>query len=185
MTRLVDAFRLQFQWVSVLITDRSHHTSGERKRAILFALLHAAFGLVVLSHLLTPIASWVLAFVLQTGAMAISLMELAMIEEYADRMNNALELEHVINPLLVAGMSVRCFACLQCILTRSWFLLLMGSLEVAYDVAVAQRRSLLMDATTIWKELGTFRTDGRIRLAYNMIMVVVAVFHLVYSLYTS
>ncbi|KAK7196120.1 Cornichon protein [Novymonas esmeraldas] len=183
--RLTEAFRLQFQWVPVLITDRSHHTSGERKRAALFALLHVAFVLVLCGHFMSSIASWVLAFVLQSGAMGLSLMHLAMIEEYADRMNNALELEHTVNPLIVAGVAVRCFACLQSVLSRSWLLLLAGSVEVAYDVYVVQHRSLLLDATTIWKEIGALRTDGRIRIVYQVVMVFAAIVHLVTSLYTS
>lgn len=183
--RLWEALRLQFQWIPVLITDRSHHTSGERQRAILFAFLHLAFVLVICGHFVSVIASWVLAFVLQVGSMGLCLMHLALLEEYADKMNNALELEHVINPLLVAEAAVRTFACMQCLLSRSWYLLLAGSLELLYDLYVVQHRSLLIDSTTIWKEIGTFRTDGRIRIAYQVIMVLLAIFYLVVSLYTS
>ncbi|KPA85034.1 hypothetical protein ABB37_01457 [Leptomonas pyrrhocoris] len=184
--RLLEAMRLQFQWIPVLITDRSHHTSGaERKRAFLFVLLHAAFALVVCGHFMSVIASWVLAFVLQVGAMGLCLMHLALLEEYVDRMNNSLELEHTINPLIVAGVAVRSFACLQCLLSRSWCLLLAGSIELIYDLYVVQRRSLLIDATTIWKEIGVFRTDGRIRLVYQVIMVFAAILYLVMSLYSA
>lgn len=183
--RLLEALRLQFQWIPVLITDRSHHTDRERKRAYLFALLHLAFLLVVCGHFMSVIASWVLAFVLQVGTMGLCLMHLALLEDYADKMNNALELEHTINPLIVAEVAVRFFACLQLLLTRSWFLLLAGSLEVVYDFYVVQHRSLLIDATTIWKEIGVFRTDGRIRIAYQVIMVFLAITALVVNLYNS
>lgn len=134
---------------------------------------------------MSEIASWVLAFVLQAGSMGLCLMHIALLEDYADKMNNALELEHTINPLIVAEVAVRSFACLLCVLMRSWFLLLAGSLEVVYDIYVVQRRSLLIDATTIWKEIGVFRTDARIRIAYQVIMVVVAIVVLVVNLYNS
>ncbi|KAG5471211.1 hypothetical protein CUR178_02522 [Leishmania enriettii] len=180
--RLTDAFRLQFQWIPVLITDRSHHTSGERKRCALFAVLHVVFALVIFGHFMHIIVSHALAFILQAGAMGLCLIHLAMLEEYADRMNNALELEHAVNPLIVSGVAVRCFACLQCVLTRSWPVLLAGSVEIMYDFYVAQQRSLLIDGTTIWKEIGTFRRDGRIRVAYQVTMVVGTVVYLIYSI---
>lgn len=183
--RLLEALQLQFQWIPVLVTDRSHHTKSERKRAVLFALLHLGFVLVVCGHFMTVVASWVLAFVLQVGSMGLCLMHLALLEEYADQMNNALELEHTINPLLVAEVAVRSFACLQCLLSWSWFLFLTGSLELVYDFYVVQHRSLLIDATTIWKEIGTFRTDGRIRIAYQVVMVFVSITALVVNLYNS
>ncbi|KAG5470792.1 hypothetical protein LSCM1_02042 [Leishmania martiniquensis] len=182
--RLTDAFWLQFQWVPVLITDRSHHTSGERKRCALFAVMHVAFLLVLFGHFLSIVVSWALAFIMQAGAMGLCLMHLAMLEEYADRMNNALELEHVVNPFIVGGVAVRCFACLQCILTRSWLLFLAGSVEILYDLYVAQQRSLLIDGTTIWKEIRTYRIDGRIRLGYQVVMVVASVLYLLFSIFT-
>ncbi|AYU81950.1 conserved hypothetical protein [Leishmania infantum JPCM5] len=183
--RLTDAFRLQFQWIPVLITDRSHHTGRERKRAMLFVLLHASFLMVLCGHFMSVTVSWVLAFILQSGAMALCVMHLALLEEYADSMTNALELEHMVNPLIIAEAAVRCFASLQCVLTGSWMLLLAGSIELAYDLHVTQHRSLLIDATTIWKELETFRTDGRIRTAYQILMVLFAIFYLVYLFYTA
>ncbi|KPI84589.1 hypothetical protein ABL78_6350 [Leptomonas seymouri] len=182
--RLLEALRLQFQWIPVLITDRSRHTrSDERRRAYLFVLLHFSFALVVCGHFMSVIASWVLAFVLQVGSMGLCLMHLALLEDYADRMSNPQEVEYSINPLVVAEVAVRSFACLQCILTHSWYLLLAGSIELFYDLYVAQQRSLLIDATTIWKEIGMFRTDGRIRAVYQVIMVFLAVLYLVVSLY--
>ncbi|CBZ29779.1 conserved hypothetical protein [Leishmania mexicana MHOM/GT/2001/U1103] len=183
--RLADAFRLQFQWIPVLITDRSHHSGRERKRAMLFVLLHATFLMVLCGHFMSVIVSWVLAFILQSGAMSLCVMHLALLEEYADSMNNALELEHIVNSLIVSEVAVRCFASLQCILTGSWMFLLAGGIELAYDLQVAQHRSLLIDATTIWKELDTFRTDGRIRAVYQILMVFFSIFYLVYSFYTA
>ncbi|CAJ1034606.1 putative Cornichon protein [Leishmania utingensis] len=183
--RLTDAFRLQFQWIPVLITDRSHHTSGDRKRSVLFAVLHVTFLLVLCGHFVSVMASWVLAFILQAGAMGLCVLHLTILEEYADRMNKSLELEHVINPLIIAEASVRCFACLQCVLSRSWLLLLAGCVEIAYDVYVVQHRSLLIDGTTIWKEVDIFRTDGRLRVAYQLLMIPVCILYLIFSIYNS
>ncbi|GET91722.1 hypothetical protein, conserved [Leishmania tarentolae] len=183
--RLTEAFQLQFQWIPVLITNRHHHTGRERKWAMLFVVLHSTFLMVLCGHFMSVIVSWVLAFILQSGAMALCVMHLALLEEYADSMNNALELEHMVNPLIVAGVSVRCFASLQSVFTGWWMFLLGGGVEVAYNVYVAQRRSLLIDATTIWKELDTYRMDGRIRTVYQVLMVVFAVYCLIYSFISS
>ncbi|CAG9580534.1 conserved hypothetical protein [Leishmania major strain Friedlin] len=183
--RLTDAFWLQFEWIPVLITDRSHHTGRDRKRAMLFVLLHASFLMVLCGHFMSVIVSWALAFVLQSGAMVLCVTHLALLEEYADSMKNALELEHMINPLIIAEVAVRCFASLQCVLTGSWMLLLAGSIELAYDLHVTQHRSLLIDAATIWKELEIFRTDGRVRTAYQVLMVLFAIFYFIYSFSTA
>lgn len=183
--RLAAAFQLQFRWVQVLFTDRQRYTGGERKRVYVFMVLHFCFVLVLFGHILHPFISWVLAFLMQAAALTLSMLHLAYVEDYAEKMNNAMELEKDVNPIMVAEISVRCFIVLHCILMHSWVLMALGVVELLYDLFVARQRSFLVDATTVWKEIEALRLDSRIRLGYQGFLVLCTIAHLLYKLMTA
>lgn len=176
--RLVEAFQLQFSWIRVLLVDPSRYSHAERKRCVVFAVMHLCFVLMVFLHFLSHFASWVLAFVMQGAALCLALIHMGFVEEYVTKKGNALDTERLVNVVIVAEVAVRCFATLHCLLMRSTVLFLFCFAELLYDFVVAQRRSLLLDATTIWKEIRTFQTDSRIRIAYQAFLTVASIVHL-------
>ncbi|RNF14263.1 uncharacterized protein Tco025E_06107 [Trypanosoma conorhini] len=181
--RLREAVTMQLDWVTVLLTERRRpYTSWRIKQAALFAFMHFCFLMVFFGHFVHQIVTWVLAFLLQTAALCISIFHIAIVTDYADRMNNAMELEQQLNPLIIAELSIRCFALLHCVLMGGWIMMIASLLELVYDYWIFRKGDLIVDATTAWKKLGALEIDSRVRLVYQAFMVVVAILNLVLSL---
>ncbi|ESL07491.1 hypothetical protein TRSC58_04819 [Trypanosoma rangeli SC58] len=181
--RLREALVMQLDWVTVLVTQRRRSYSAWRVRqSALFAFMHFCFLLVLCGHFVHEVVTWALAFLLQTAALCLSILHITLVTDYADRMNNAMELEHQLNPLIIAELSIRCFAFLHCVLMGGWFMAIANLLELVYDYWIFRKGDFLVDATTAWKRLGALEVDSRVRLVYQALMVVAAMLNFVFLL---
>jgi len=176
--RLFNAFRLQFQWVTVLITDPSRYSNADRKRCVVFAVMHACFVLILFLHVISFLASCILAFVMQGAALCLAIFHMGFIEEYASKKGNALDTERLVNTVIVGEIAVRCFCALHCILMSSYTFFLLCLVELLYDVVATRNRSLLLDATTIWKEIHFYSRDSQVRIGFQVVLTVYSVIHL-------
>ncbi|EAN93371.1 hypothetical protein C3747_109g104 [Trypanosoma cruzi] len=181
--RFREAVAMQIDWVHVLITERHRpHTTWKIRQAAFFAFMHFCFLMVFLGHFVHNIVTWVLAFLLQVAALLLSIFHISSVTDYADKMNNAMELEQQLNPLIIAELSIRCFALLHCLLMGGWLMGIAGLLELAYDYWIFRRGDFLVDATTAWKKLGALEMDSRVRLAYQGVMVIASIFSFIHFL---
>ncbi|KAH9598025.1 Cornichon [Trypanosoma melophagium] len=184
--RFREALIMQVDWVQVMLLQRHRpYTKWRRRQALFFAAIHSCFLLVLFGHFTHDVVTWVLSFLLQTGALCVSLFHAAFVNDYGDRMNNAMELEHQVNPLIIAELMIRCFAMLHFFLMGSWLMFLFGVLELIYDYHIFRKGDFLVDATTAWKKLDALKLDSRLRLGYQSIMEVGSILHFIYSLFTS
>ncbi|KAG8346834.1 putative Cornichon protein [Trypanosoma vivax] len=181
--RFYDALAMQGSWVRVLVTQRHRpHTSRVRKQAMLFAFMHLCFLLVFAMHFFHTIVAWVLAFLLQTAAVFVSVLHLVFVLEYEDRTNNAMELEQQLNPLIIAELSIRLFSLVHLFMLRWWISLVFSLAEPLYDYWIFRRGAFLVDATSAWKQLRLLRLDARLRIVYHAILLVFSSIALVFSI---
>ncbi|RNF08634.1 hypothetical protein TraAM80_02660 [Trypanosoma rangeli] len=181
--RLREALAMQLDWITVLVTHRRRSYSMWRtKQSALFAFMHFCFLLVLFAHFVNEVVTWALTFLLQTAALCLSLLHITLVTDYAERMNNAMELEQQLNPLIIAELSIRCFALLNCVLMGGWFMTIASLLELGYDYWIFRKSDFLVDATTAWKKLGALEVDSRVRLLYQAFMVIAAMLNFVFSL---
>lgn len=178
--QLQKALSMQFSWVKIIFSEPNLYSSRERFQAYLFAAMHLCFVLTLFGHSLWTILSQVLTFMLQIGAFGVAMIAYATMEEYADKMSNAMELEQSQNPLMVASISIRCFSLFHAFLNHAYFLIFFGLVEVLYNIKVSRQRSLFIDATTVWKEVKVLRQDRGLRLGYNGVMVLIAILNMLY-----
>nr|CCC95614.1 unnamed protein product [Trypanosoma congolense IL3000] len=178
-----DALAMQFQWVQVfLLGRRKHYTVGARRRAALFVFMHLCLVIVFFAYFLHDIVSASVAVLIQTTAFVISIMHASAIMDYSDRIINAMELEQQLNPLVVAGLTVRCFTLLHYSLLSWWLMFVVGVLELLYNYWLYRRGLLLVDATTAWRQLEALRTDGKVRVAFQIVLLLIAFTELLYVL---
>ncbi|KEG07744.1 hypothetical protein DQ04_08921010 [Trypanosoma grayi] len=181
--RLREAVVMQVDWVPVLVARRGRpYTTWRRRQAICFAVMHFCFALVLFGHFVHNIVTWVLAFLLQTAALSISLFHIAFVVDYEEKMSNAMELEQMLNPLIIAELSIRVFALLDYLLVGGWIMCVISSVELVYDYWAFRSGDLLVDATTAWKKLDALKAGARVRVAYQVIMVIAAILYFVLSL---
>lgn len=95
-------------------------------------------------------------------------------------MSNAMDLEQAQNPLAVASMSVRCFSIFHAYLIHGYLLILFGAVELVYNYVVGRKYSLLVDATTVWREVKRLRQDRAIRVGFQGLLLVVSVLNMLY-----
>ncbi|RHW68314.1 Cornichon protein [Trypanosoma brucei equiperdum] len=178
-----DALALQFCWVNVLVRRRNgHYTSFARVRAALFASMHACFIVTLLFYFVFEPFSWVLAFLIQLILFIISVVHTALISEYEERLNNAMELERQLNPLIIAELTFRCFSLFHLFLLHWWFAFAVGLLEPLHNYWSYRRAHFLVDAATTWKQLGSLRTDARLRLMIQGLLLILTFAYLTLAL---
>lgn len=173
--QLWKALSQQCSWGAVLTAPTSACSSADRVRAYFYAAMHISFVLILLTTSMWPRVSVIVICLLYIIAFFISLLVCASFEEYADQMNNALELEKTQNSLVVAVLSVRIFTLLHAFMVCSKLMIFFGLIDIVYTIYQHRAgHSLLVDATTVWKEVERVRLDRRIRLVYNGVLVLVS-----------
>ncbi|ORC91369.1 uncharacterized protein TM35_000063740 [Trypanosoma theileri] len=184
--RFREALIMQVDWVNVLILQRQRpYTTWRRRQAQFFAVMHICFLLVLFGHFVHEVITWALAFLLQTAAFCVSLFHFIFVNEYGDRMNNAMELEQEVNPLVIGEFTIRCFAILHYLLMGAWMMPIAGALELIYDYHIFRKGDFLVDATTAWKKLEALKLDSRLRVGYQTLMLLATILLFVFSLLLS
>lgn len=95
-------------------------------------------------------------------------------------MTNAMDLEKSQNPIMLALVTVRIFSLVHAFMIRADYYFFFSLLDFAYTIYIAQKYSLFIDATTVWKEVKRLRVDRSIRLGYNAFLVLVSIANMVY-----
>lgn len=182
---LTEAVRRQFGWVLVLAKNPKETSRVDRQQAWVLCALHICFALMLVAHAVTVVASWALAFILQLVDVAIAVLYYTYLRRYQEKRLEAMEVERLGNPLMIAQMAVRAFALLHAFLMGSKTMLFTGLLEVAYNFYVSREHSLLVDATKLWREVQWRDRDAAVRWGFQMVMMVLAVAHFLLSMVLS
>ncbi|EPY33726.1 hypothetical protein STCU_02040 [Strigomonas culicis] len=180
--RLKKAMKAQFDWIPILITDRKRSTPLEKKRALIYAFIPFVFLLVLVVQTWHPLMVSLGAFLLQAVATLLTVLYHGFVLDYSNETTDPSELERLLNPIIVATFSIRLFATLHALMVGAWILLIAYTVEFAYVYYAASRGSLLVDATTVWKDIKRIRWDTYYRLAIELFLVLSCIANLLYTI---
>lgn len=181
--RLTEALRRQFDWVPILVFRRAGVPAAERRQAMLFCTMHVCLSALVFVHAVTVVASWVFSIFLQLIAVSFATVYLSYLRRYQDKAVEAVEVERLGNPLLIAQITIRGICVAQALLMGSKHIFLLGLLDVAYNWYVARSpRSLLLDATSLWREIDRRSWDALVRLGYQVAMTLAAIAYFLFCM---
>lgn len=181
---LAKAIKMQFKWVDVVFKKKKPHTTVQKLQTWFFAALHLCILLSLLGSLYSSVLAQIAALCLQTFATALSVITYALLEEYADKMSSAVELERTQNPLLVASATLRLFSIFHAFLFSSRAIFFLFLLEAMYAVKKCAEIPFFVDATTAWKDVKRLKSDRRICMVYNSLMFIGVILNMSYMLST-
>ncbi|EPY26847.1 hypothetical protein AGDE_11062 [Angomonas deanei] len=114
--------------------------------------------------------------------MILNVVYFGLVNEYINEKKDPIKLEKDLNPILVATITIRLFTIFHSLLTLSYPLLLLGFVELGYNYYVSTRRPILLDATTIWKDINKIQLDSQIRVGYSVFLSLFSVIYLVITM---
>lgn len=172
---------MHFQWINVVFGVEKLYTLMDKIRVSLFAAMHISFLLILIWSSNSYIMAQVLSLALQSVATGLSIIAFATLEEYADKMTNAIQLEQTQNPILLACVTIRCFGLIHALLHSSYYLVFFFLIEVMYTASKCTDDRFFVDATTAWKDLRKLRFDRRIRIIYNAFLFLAVILNMIYK----